>query len=234
MADTRSTAVRHRTIVICPLAHEAKVIRRAVEREEETELIVSGPGPAAVREAVYRATAERGAHDGLLIILAGVGGGLAAVEDVPLIGTVIDASGRRLAAECPGEGHEQRRAVVLLGLDEIVPTPAMKREWHERTGASVVDMESHAFADACIARGVRWNVVRGISDGVDEVLPRQVMNWVDAKGRTRVVRSAFDIMTTRGLMKQVATLAKRSGRVLPKVGERVAVMARAWAAKNTA
>ncbi len=224
-----NAATRLTTIVICPLVFEAKAIRKAIRRAGLAGLpvVVSGPGPEAVRRAVVQAAAGSGTADRPVLVLAGVAGGLCEVDGVPRIERVVDAEGRSWACPVlPGSrpGAESARAVTVLGLSTPLASAKSKREWHFRSGAHLVDAESHAFAEACEAAGLgeRWAVVRGVSDRQAESLPHQIVGWVDGAGRTRLGRALRDIVRRPSLLAAAARLGRRSSRVLPLVGQRVA------------
>lgn len=124
--------------------------------------------------------------------------------------------------------------VTLIGVDEIIATPMDKARLAERTGASIVDMECHAFIDACerLAReraiDVYWSIVRGVSDTPDETLPAEVLNWIDADGNTRTLRAVRDLALRPRLVPHMVDVLRRSNRVLPLVGKRVAELCGAW------
>lgn len=217
---------RRHVLVICPLAHEARAIRRAVRQVPSVQVVVSGPGPGAVHRALDRAMNPP--SQGLGILLAGVAGELATVPASFFIQTVVDAGGARYQPSFPAPSDASGDGVTLLGLDAPAATPAEKLAWHERSGARLVDTESHVLARLCSERGIPWGVVRGISDAAHETLPAQALDWVTPAGRTRILRPLADILRTPALIPAVVRLGRRSARSLPDVGARVAVLARTW------
>lgn len=154
---------------------------------------------------------------GTHIILAGTCGALSHVEDVPPIARVIDEHGQSWTLAPDG--------VTLVGVDRLISSPAAKRSLASSTGASIVDMESHAFCAACIQQGRSFSIVRGVSDTPDELLPEAVLGWIDAAGNTRALRAAFDMARRPSLVPHIAAVIRRSNRVLPQVGQRVAELA---------
>jgi nicotinate (nicotinamide) nucleotide adenylyltransferase len=214
-------APRH-VLVLCPLAHEANGLRRALRSVPDIRIIVTGPGPHSLRRTL---TPLLDAPHNFLVILAGVAGGLAPIDGIPTIRTVIDADARRFDAPFPTAAQD---GVTLLGLDAPVSTPAEKRDWHARTGASLVDTESHALARLCNDRGVAWAVVRAVSDTADESLPPQVIRWVTPAGATRPLRPLLDLAASPRLLPAVLRLAKRTSAALPGVAARVRELASQW------
>lgn len=112
-----------------------------------------GPAPAA----------------GDTVILVGVAGAL--VPSCPAGGAhwasvVVDAEGRRWVPPIRG-----KNAIALAGIDAVVGSPSAKVNERARSGAAMVDCESASFAREATARGWRWGIVRGISDGADDAIP---------------------------------------------------------------
>lgn len=211
-----------------------KIERRAIAMEVaragvRARVVQTGIGRDAVRRALER---ERASGDSF--ILAGACGALREVEDLPAVARVIDRGGsqwRCVFAPAPPPGRVVR---TLVAVDHVVATPEDKLALHAETGADIVDMESHAFAAACEAYGVRWHVVRGVSDSPTETLPREVLGWITPSGETRSARAAFDLVRKPGLIPHIAAVVRRSYRVLPLVGREVVRTIREWTALEAA
>lgn len=205
--------------VFCPLEVERKAVVRALRRGGKFIVHIerTGPGAAAVEHAVRRIGPRAAWY-----VLAGVAGGLReGIGGAPGIGRVVD-----------GRGGEWRPTIgageaVIAGVDDVVATPEDKRSLRETTGADLVDTESHGFARVCAELGVEWGIVRGVSDGVDDALPREVAGWVDEAGRTRTGRVIVDLARRPAMVREVAQLGRRSGAAMRVVGERIAALAAA-------
>ena len=170
------------------------------------------------KDAILRAlAAELESRRPVLVILAGACGALSHVDEVPPIARVIDEHG---GSWTPALADST--GVSLIAVDRIVSTPADKQELAARTGAAIVDMEAHAFARFCLERGQRWTVVRGVSDTPDQTLPQEVLGWITPGGDTRSGRAAVDMLRKPWLIPHIVGVVRRSNRVLPKVGRRVA------------
>ncbi len=215
-------------IVFCPMEMERKAVARAVRAAGLTDVRVvqTGIGKDAVLRALDGAAGN--APRGSLMILAGACGGLAPCADVPAIARIIDEHGG-----CWTPRMADAAGVTLIAVDRIVATPGEKRTLAERSGASIVDMETHAFAAACEQRGLAWTVVRGVSDTPDETLPAEVLGWVRPDGGTRAGRAALDLLRMPRLVPHIIGVVRRANRVLPRVGERVCEIAREWGAAQT-
>lgn len=200
---------------------ELAAVRRALRDEALTdvELVRSGIGKAAIVRAIELACGARRTD---LVILAGACGALRDVDDVPSISRIVDEHG---GAWVGGAGMRED-GVVLVAVDRVVSTPADKRRLAESSGASIVDMESHAFASACVRLGVAWAVVRGVSDTPNETLPERVLHWIAPDGRMRPIRAVLDLARRPALIPHIRAVLARSRRVLPQVGRSVAELCR--------
>lgn len=225
---------------------EHDAVRRELRRaglSSACSLVQTGIGKDRIVRHVALNAAEHARS--ALFILAGACGGLKVTDPLPAIARVIDqhghdwACGERwsLAGEssaAPRTDFRSRTGVTLIGVDEIIATPMDKARLAECTGASIVDMECHAFIDACerLAReraiDVYWSIVRGVSDTPDETLPAEVLNWIDADGNTRTLRAVRDLALRPRLVPHMVDVLRRSNRVLPLVGKRVAELCAAW------
>jgi len=167
-------------LVICPLAYERSFLKKSLKGR--AQIIVSGPGADRVAEAVSMHADPRPS----IVVLCGTAGALRQCETAPRIDTVLDAEAveRRASAVPPGNDEP----VSVLGLDSVAGTRERKRQLAGAYGAHLVDMESHAFASTCSQLGLRWAVVRGVSDGPNEALPVGIEHWVDERGRARPLR----------------------------------------------
>lgn len=74
---------------------------------------------------------------------------------------------------------------AVAGSHAPVPDPAAKRALAARTGAGIVDMESHLLAEAAEAAGRPWLVLRAVCDPVDRRVPEAVTRALDATGGVR-------------------------------------------------
>ncbi|MFO0826596.1 MAG: hypothetical protein U0572_00475 [Phycisphaerales bacterium] len=202
-------------VIVCPTAVERRALLARQPRLASLRVDVSGPGPAGIR----RWAAEIPAH--ATVLLAGVAGGL--VEDAPVgsarsVREVWHPDGRTTHPDLVGHGPTWRAA----GSDHIVSTAAEKRQLAVRSGAGVVDMESHAFAVEARRRAWRHGIVRGVSDAADEELPREVESLLGPDGRTRIVAAVALLVRRPRLLPTLRALARRTDDAMGAVGAIVA------------
>jgi len=202
-------------VVLCPLEIERKAAAKAVG--DRAQVIRTGPGAEAVRRAVDDLRADPPP----LVILFGVAGALRYAPLCPRIDRVIDeARGRiwRVNYLMPGDTEP----VGVLGVDEVVPTPARKRVLRRRFhDASLVDCESHGFAEAMTTTGTRWTIIRGVSDWPHQSLPRQCVDWVRPDGRTAGGVVARDLARRPWMLGEVLSLRSRTNAALDAAGHRL-------------
>lgn len=73
----------------------------------------------------------------------------------------------------------------VVTLDQAASTPASKRSLRQRTGASVVDMESSGVAAAAAKANLPFIVIRAVADPADRRLPRSALAGLAPDGNTR-------------------------------------------------
>lgn len=189
-------------LILCPLAFEAAALRR--DLGARARIVVVGPGASAGAAAslIARTNGERPRR----VVLAGLCGGLRPTPAAPSIHTILDAAGARWTPplRAPGE------PAVLIGTDDIVGDPRAKADLAARTGAALVDTESHHVARAIAELGVPWGVVRAVSDGPDDALPAGIGSWVDSRGRTRLGAVALACVARPSVVPDVIALGRRS------------------------
>lgn len=209
-------------LIFIPMQIEHVAIRRALDAAGHSDVrtIQTGIGKHALLRALQTHAPSDNSRP--LMILAGAAGGLVHLDnDVPPIARVIDEHGNSWAPH-----RADAAGVTLIAADTIISTPADKKSVAARTGASVVDMEAHAFAAFCEERSLPWTVIRGVSDTPDETLPAQVIHWITPEGNTRNLRAARDLALRPWLIPHIVSVVRRSNRVLPLVGNAVVEMVR--------
>jgi nucleoside phosphorylase len=105
------------------------------------------------------------------------------------------------------------RAGRLLTVDEVVATPAAKAEWRKREGALAVDMESALVLAWARRAGLPAVTVRAIADGLEDEVPRDLLDTVGEDGRIR----GWTVMGLLGrptLLGAAWNLGRRSNRAL--------------------
>ncbi|MBC7772567.1 MAG: hypothetical protein H7210_08755 [Pyrinomonadaceae bacterium] len=228
-------------VIFCPLAFERAGIRRALTRlfitsrdlqvKTTPRVILAGPGPVAIERAVESFFARfKPADEKPVAVLAGVAGELApGSSDVHVFTEVTSEDGNHWHSPLKGAGDA---GLVILGLNQPACTPEEKARWREETGATFVDTESHAFARCCQRLKLRWAIVRGASDRRHEYLPRESLQWVTPRGRTRITRVLKDLTIKPSLLAAMIRLGRNGNRVLPVVAQRVAELSSKIAAAN--
>ncbi len=198
-------------MVLCPLEIERRAASAAAAGR--ARVVRTGPGASAVARAV-EAVDFRSIR---LVVLFGVAGGLEETPGAVVAAEVIDgATGERWTPPAGDYG-----GVVVVGVAAPIGTVEGKRALAARTGAAIVDCESHGFARACSERGVRWMIVRGVSDGPGDTLPACAAAWVRDDGRTDARRVAADLLRRPALIMPVARLGRATRAAIAAAGDRL-------------
>lgn len=192
--------------ILCPMRIESVRLAGLARRRGWT-LRTTGIGAAAIGRALAEVPSTNP------VLLAGVAGALVAdlaPGSAHLIAEVFTPEG---VLQSPLISHGLR----VTGADEVVATPSDKMMLAERTGAQVVDMESHAFAVAAEAAGRQWAIIRGVSDGVDHHLPAGCDQWFTPEGSIRPLRAARDLMGRPRDLFQMLSFARRTKLAMRRV-----------------
>ena len=183
---------------------EASFLRRIVR--DRATLIVCGIGAPRLRAALAALPPDTPS-----VILAGVAGGLAPTALAPRIRAVVSGSGSPASPHWTIPWSIGTTEEVLVGVDAPAWTVADKATLARSTGASLVDCESHELASWAAHTGAAWGVVRGVSDGPDDELPRAAEGWLDDHGKPNLPRVVLDLARRPSLIPPV--LRMRSGTI---------------------
>jgi hopanoid-associated phosphorylase len=142
-----------------------------------------------IPERAKTLAAELMADGAEALVSFGVAGGLA--PEVPagtlIVGTGVDLGGATLMADTawfrrlclylpaaiPG---------VVAATDLAAVTPDEKFDLYEASGAIAVDMESGALAEACLARGIPFAILRAVADPAHRSIPLSALAGLEADG----------------------------------------------------
>jgi adenosylhomocysteine nucleosidase len=88
------------------------------------------------------------------------------------------------------------RGARFASAQAVLATAREKREFRERTGADVVDMETDAIREVCAAAGVPMMALRVISDGPEDDLglPPALLDGLAAKSPGAMLRAAWMLL----------------------------------------
>ena len=171
--------------IVCGMVSEMRTLG-AWATDPRVTVGVSGARPDQTEEIAQRMVSEAGVR---LLVSWGLAGGLAPEAKTGVLcvpGRVLGPRGQefQLAAQVLG----QEGSAVLAGSDEVVCTTGAKRDLLARTGAMMVDMETHRVAKVADARRVPCLAVRAVSDASDTALPELATDALGADGKVRLGR----------------------------------------------
>ncbi len=221
MGPVENPAQPTRVGIVCGLASEATVIRRAFEAATgapKYELAISG-ADAARAEAAATRVADAGVD---ALGSAGLCGGLAPqlrIGDLVCCANVIDATtGTRYPANpwralaTTANNAPKWHDGTIIGSDEAILAVADKASAFTRTGALAVDMETHAVARVAARAQVPLFVLRVVVDDATMALPPFLGRITSPSGHPRLLALAAELIRRPGYLPDFVTLAKASGR----------------------
>jgi hypothetical protein len=217
-------AVHLPPLIVCPLRFEAAALRRRGVGVIG-EIICCGPGAENIRAWAGALAIPAGR----MVVLAGLAGALRSgfrPGRAYVVGEVRAAGGQRWRPPLQPAGSAE--AVVVISVAGVLESAAGKRALGEQFDAGLIDQESAAFAKIAAERGWRWGVVRGVSDGVDDELPRGVEQLVDSAGRTRPLRAVVTAVMPPTNLRRMVRLGIASGRAMRAVAEAMAAHREHW------
>ena len=201
---------------------------------DRLEITVAFSGGSAERAS---AEAERLVGEGAAALVSfGLAGGLAPElrpGDLLLPEAVRDARGASWPVERAWRERVRARlenggiapeAGAIAGSDRILATAADKKGLFEATGASAVDMESHAVAAVASAAGIPFLTLRVLADPADQVVPQVAREALRPDGRIRVRATFGGLLRAPGELVPLVRLARQSASAL-KVLRRAALLA---------
>jgi adenosylhomocysteine nucleosidase len=160
---------------------------------------VGGMGAAAAARA---ARLLIDGHRPPLLITAGFAGGLdAALRRGAVVRPVVaaaDNSTERIPLTLePPPASPPPSTLTIVSVEDIAGTVAAKRALAERTGAQLVDMETHAVAAVARAAGLPCAGIRVISDDASQELPREVATLARPQSAMRRIGAVIGVFGRR-------------------------------------
>lgn len=157
------------------------------------------------------------------VFVLGVAGGLTPelrVGDVVIADSIVSQRGgdrvSLVSAESqwldrlPRDLNVRVATAPIASSEEILLLPSAKRALRDATGAAAVDMESLAVVRVCRNAHVPVQVVRAISDDLDERLPTEIGELLDPAGNPRFLHAAWRILRRPNLFRELRSLARNS------------------------
>jgi nucleoside phosphorylase len=179
-----------RFAILVGLASEAAVVHAAA-RGAGHRLNVAVSGADAARAHWEAGHLTRSAPD--LMVSFGLAGGLdAALTPSTLVvaDAVVAPDGKRMLTDTGWTARLRDRiagaaAGDILGADALVLSASEKEMLARVSGASAVDMESHALARAAHDAGIPFVALRAVCDPAGRPVPGTFLEMLDPEGRFR-------------------------------------------------
>lgn len=196
--------------IVCGLRSEVRRAERALGSQVGQARIVAS-GSSSDRTADLARTL--GTEGVKALVSFGIGGGL---DPSLKVGDVVRAT--RVAS--PAGRFGTPGGPLVWGSDRIVGDPQAKADLHARTGAVLVDMESHAVAMAAQAAGLPFIILRAVSDDARTALPDGLNSAVAPDGSSRLVPILAWLIRHPSRLPKLIELGRNTERALDAV-ERV-------------
>ena len=217
--------------VVVGLPQEAAILKRVLGKAAPP---VACAGAQSAR--AERVAAELIAGGANVLLSFGFAGGLdpalrpgdiiVGAGVVPIDGTMRetdDALARRICAALDEAGCRWSAGLVA-GADQALATTAAKQALAARTGALVVDMESHAVA----AAGVPFAILRVVVDPAARALPASVLAALDAHGRVNAIALMARLVRRPREVGSLLALARDNGPARAGLRRAAAAVGRAF------
>ena len=200
--------------VIVGLSQEAAILKRVLGKATPL-LACAGAQPARAAQGAAQLIAD-GADTLLSFGFAGgldpslrpgdiiVGAGVVGVDGK--MRETDDALAQRMCAALDDSGCRWSAGLVA-GADQALATAAAKQALSARTGAVIVDMESHAVA----AAGLPFAILRVVVDPAERALPESVLAAVDSRGRVNMMPLVAGLLRHPGEIGSLLALARDNG-----------------------
>ncbi|HVY12621.1 MAG TPA: hypothetical protein VHB73_03545 [Alphaproteobacteria bacterium] len=206
--------------IVCGFESEARVARLF------TPLVAC----SGALENVARAGAERLVQQGATTLLSfGVAGGLSpnlTPKNLVIGNRVTDADGRswrcdEKLVEVLATALPQAKKGGVFGSKVLIPSPQQKHPLFDRTGCLIVDMESQAVAEVASRHPIRFAVLRGLSDTVDESFPPAALAGIKPDGSMNLGGILLSLLKQPGQFPALMRLGKNTKLALKNLRDAV-------------
>lgn len=103
------------------------------------------------------------------------------------------------------------RIATVAGSDTPVLTVAEKQVIHQASGASIVDMESHAVAEVAAGADIPLLALRVVADASADVIPRWLADCIGDQGEIRPLVLTAGVIANPRDIRALVHLARSSG-----------------------
>lgn len=151
---------------------------------------VAGGGDEARLAALIERTVDDGARG---LISFGIAGALqpGLQPGACIVGTAVLFDGEQFESDAAWTAGllaalPNARGAAVLGSSRAIATADAKAALHRKTGAAVVDMESHVVAGVAAQHGLPFAILRVVADSAEQSLPPAAVNGMKPDGRADI------------------------------------------------
>jgi adenosylhomocysteine nucleosidase len=199
-------------VLVCfALKEEARAFQKHAAGRPDVAVLLTGMG----RENSRRALCERLTQGTPTFVLTcGFAGGLNPGLRIGDVLYATDDAGLRARLQA---AHAQ--PAKFLCADRIATTAAEKAELRRAAGADAVEMESAAFAEVCRARGLRYAIVRAISDTAQDTLSLDFNQLSNPDQSLNFGKLAWELAKAPGKIPALLRLQRNSSAAAARLAE---------------
>jgi adenosylhomocysteine nucleosidase len=183
---------------------------RIATRSDRVRGVAGGGDAVRLEQLIQQSIAE----GGQAIISFGIAGGLTLdkAAGTCLVGSDVVHNGNCYRADAAwaariGEAIGRSELVRIAGIDQPVTHPSEKQALHEESNAVAADMESHIVARLAAGHGLRFAVLRVISDPGGRGLPPAALAGMGSDGTVDFRAVIRSVVTSPGQLPALIRVA---------------------------
>lgn len=211
-SETRSPKSETGPALVCfALKEEARAFQELSASQPEVSVLITGMGRVNSRRALLERLTQITPS---FVLTCGFAGGLNPVLGIGDVLFATDDSGLEASLTAA-----KAKPAKFLCASRIATTVDEKCELRQNTGADAVEMESAAFEEICRERGIRFAIVRAISDSAQDTLPLDFNELSNADMSLNFGRLALTVAKSPGKIPALLRLQKNSSRAALQLAE---------------
>lgn len=165
------------------------------------------------------------------VILSGFSGGLGQSAQVGKSFEIVKVREESFGDECSLDNFRSdlngldslgcATIATSLHVHRVLANPGDKILAHQKYSCDLVDMESLFFKNAMKKLDIAHSILRVVSDGPNEIVPQQAIQWMNEYGGLRPGRLVWDLICNPWLLRDLKRMADGSFKAGENLGKLV-------------